>query len=160
VTEVEPTVYAEGWRQWPLNVQPDRSGRAGVDDEDRARELVARRKLININEAEERPFAVKGFAVQMRRWRDAARLPHCTAHGLRKATMRRGAELKMGNQQIKSLSGQTKDDEIARYTAAASQSRLNDAAIDELSEWEIGEAKANPVARLAFGGAETPRKAG
>ena len=35
----------------------------------------------------------------------------------------------MGNRSLKSLSGHTKDDEVAPYKADANRSRLNDAAI-------------------------------
>jgi len=90
------------------------------------------------------PFSRKGFGNKMRQWCDEAGLPHCSAHGLRKATMRRMADLQMGNQSMKSVSGHTKDDEVARYTRDADQMRLADAAITTLSEWEMS----NPDPRL------------
>lgn len=87
-----------------------------------------------------RPFSVKGFGGWFRHQCDAAGLPKCTAHGLRKATMRRMAELEMPNRTMKSVSGHSKDDEVARYTEAASQERLAEEAIRRLVEWE----KSNP----------------
>lgn len=87
-----------------------------------------------------RPFSVKGFGGWFRNQCDAAGLPKCTAHGLRKATMRRMAELEMPNRTMKSVSGHSKDDEVARYTEAASQERLAEQAIRRLVEWE----KSNP----------------
>lgn len=84
-----------------------------------------------------KPFSVKGFGGWFRKQCDAAGLPHCTAHGLRKATMRRMAEQQMPNKTMKSVSGHSKDDEVARYTAAANQERLADSAIMQLSEWEM-----------------------
>ena len=83
-----------------------------------------------------RPFSNASFGNKMRDWCDAAGLPQCTAHGLRKATMRRMAELGLGNQTMKALSGHTKDDEVARYTAAASQKRMAEDAIAVLAQWE------------------------
>lgn len=83
-----------------------------------------------------KPFTVKGFGNWFRDQCDAAGLPQCTAHGLRKATMRRMAELDMGNQSMKAVSGHTKDDEVAVYTAAANQMRMADTAIGALSAWE------------------------
>ncbi|MGL5839328.1 MAG: tyrosine-type recombinase/integrase [Sphingorhabdus sp.] len=84
-----------------------------------------------------KPFSVKGFGNWMRDMCDRAGLPNCTAHGLRKATMRRMAELETPNASMKALSGHSKDDEVARYTAAASQARLAKQAIDKLVEWEM-----------------------
>jgi len=91
-----------------------------------------------------KPFSVKGFGGWFRDQCDAAGLPQCTAHGLRKATMRRMAELEMPNKTMKSVSGHSKDDEVARYTEAANQERLADGAIKRLVEWEMS----NPVPRL------------
>jgi integrase len=84
-----------------------------------------------------RPFSVKGFGGWFREQCDAAGLPKCTAHGLRKATMRRMAELEMPNKSMKSVSGHSKDDEVARYTEAADQERLAEQAIRRLAEWEV-----------------------
>lgn len=84
-----------------------------------------------------RPFSVKGFGGWFRRQCDAAGLPNCTAHGLRKATMRRMAELEMPNKSMKSVSGHSKDDEVARYTEAADQERLAEQAIGRLAAWEM-----------------------
>lgn len=58
--------------------------------------------------------------------------------------MRRMAELEMPNKTMKSVSGHSKDDEVARYTAAANQEWLADSAIKQLSDWEIS----NPDPRL------------
>lgn len=78
------------------------------------------------------PFTRKGFGNKMRQWCDKAGLPHCSAHGLRKAAARRFAEAGCSNQQIKAWTGHTTDSEIARYTAAASQEVLSDAAAEML----------------------------
>lgn len=85
-----------------------------------------------------KPFSIKGFGGWFRDRCDEAGLPDCTAHGLRKATMRRMAELDMGNQTMKALSGHTQDDEVARYTADANQQRMADHAIRELARWDRG----------------------
>lgn len=78
-------------------------------------------------------FSAAGIGNRVRDWCDAAELPHCTAHGLRKAAARRLAEAGASNQQIKAVTGHTTDVEVARYTAAADQARLADGAIDLLS---------------------------
>ncbi len=80
---------------------------------------------------------------------DLAGLPKCTAHGLRKATMRRMAELEMPNKTMKSVSGHKKDEEVARYIEAASQERLADGAIKQLSSWEMSNLKSELDSKIA-----------
>lgn len=84
-----------------------------------------------------KPFSDAGFGNWFRDQCDAAGLPQCTAHGLRKATMRRMAELGMSNQVMKSVSGHRTDQEVARYTRAVDQQRMADKAIGDLASWEM-----------------------
>ncbi|SCW36923.1 Site-specific recombinase XerD [Sphingobium faniae] len=79
-----------------------------------------------------KPFSRKGFGNKIRQWCDEAGLSQCSAHGLRKAAARRFAEAGCTNQQIKSWTGHTTDSEVARYTAAADQQALSDAAAEML----------------------------
>ena len=79
-----------------------------------------------------KPFSVKGFGNKVRQWCDEAGLPHCSAHGLRKAAARRFAEAGCSNQEIKSWTGHTTDSEVARYTAAADQRTLSNTAAGKL----------------------------
>lgn len=55
-----------------------------------------------------------------------AGLPHCSAHGLRKAASRRMAEIGLSNQLIKAITGHSTDSEVARYTKNADQARMAD----------------------------------
>lgn len=98
-----------------------------------------------------RPFSEKGFGNWFRKRCDEADLPHCSAHGLRKAMMRRLAELGQSNQSLKSVSGHTRDDQVAHYTRAVDQRRMADHAIGQLSDSEMS----NPVSRLDTGPAKT-----
>jgi integrase len=82
-------------------------------------------------------YSRAGFGNWFREQCDAAGLPHCSAHGLRKAIMRRMAELDMGNQTLKSVSGHSRDDQVAHYTRGADQKRMADHAIRSLSAWEV-----------------------
>jgi integrase len=84
-----------------------------------------------------KPFTKESFGNFFRKACTAAGLPHCSSHGLRKATLRRMAELEMANKTMKSVSGQTRDDTLAGYTATANQRTLADSAIDTLSKWEM-----------------------
>ncbi len=89
------------------------------------------------------PFSAAGFGNRMRDWCDAAGLPHCTAHGLRKAAARRGAELDISQQGLKAAGGWSGDSEVATYTAAADQRRMAEDAITRISRWELEQQ--NPV---------------
>ncbi|WP_227010661.1 tyrosine-type recombinase/integrase [Pelagibius marinus] len=76
-----------------------------------------------------KPFTAAGFGNWFRARCDEAGLRGCTAHGLRKAAARRLAEAGCSNQEIKAVTGHRTDKEVARYTAAADQARLAEAAI-------------------------------
>jgi integrase len=84
-----------------------------------------------------KPYTNPGFGNKMREWCDEAGLPKCTAHGLRKAMMRRLAELNMPNRTMKSVSGHSGDDEVSTYTESANQMQLADEAIAAVSRWEM-----------------------
>jgi integrase len=71
-----------------------------------------------------KPFSKAGFGNKMREWCDEAGLPHCTAHGLRKAAARRAAERGAGNAGLKAAGGWSGDQEVAIYTAAVNQEQL------------------------------------
>ena len=57
-------------------------------------------------------------------------------HGLRKATLRRMAELRITNKDMKSVSGQRSDKTLARYFDSADQARLAEGAMAQLCAWE------------------------
>jgi integrase len=85
-----------------------------------------------------RPFkTAASFGVWFKKACVAAGLPHCTMHGLRKATLRRMAELQMTNKTMKSVSGQRSDKTLAKYIEKADQARLADSAMAKLSAWEM-----------------------
>jgi integrase len=94
------------------------------------------------------PYSKESFGNVMRKWCDQAGLLERSAHGLRKAAMRRMAELGITNQGMKSISGHSRDDQVAHYTAAANQSKMADEAIARLSEWERGLSKSPVAERL------------
>ena len=76
-----------------------------------------------------KPFTVAGLGNKMRAWCNAAGLPHCTAHGLRKAATRRAAEAGASNQELKAVGGWTTDKQVAVYTAAVEQRRMAEQAM-------------------------------
>lgn len=74
----------------------------------------------------------RGLGNQMRQWCDAARLPECTAHGLRKAICRRLSEAGATPHEIMAVSGHVTLGEIVRYTKEASRRRLAEDALGKL----------------------------
>lgn len=76
-----------------------------------------------------KPFSAAGFGNWFRDRCDEAGLPHCTAHGLRKALARRAAEEGATQPQLKAVGQWSSDRDVATYTAGAEQRALADAAL-------------------------------
>jgi integrase len=68
-----------------------------------------------------KPFSANGFGNWFRKKCDEAGLPHCTAHGLRKAAAARLAELGAPENEIMAITGHRTSKEITRYTRGARQ---------------------------------------
>lgn len=81
-----------------------------------------------------KPFTAAGFGNKFRQWCDEAGLPHCTAHGLRKATATRLAERGATPHEIMAITGHRTLEEVERYTRAAQRSGLADSAMSKLIE--------------------------
>lgn len=71
-----------------------------------------------------RPFTATGLGHWFKKRCIKAGLPHCCAHGLRKAFCRRKAEAGWTAHEIMSISGHKTLKEVERYTKAADQVRL------------------------------------
>lgn len=88
------------------------------------------------------PFTAPGFYNVFKDWCRSAGLPHCSPHGLRKAAARRLAEAGCTAHEIASITGHRTLSEVARYTMAADQVRLAEAAIARIKS---GTAAHNPI---------------
>jgi integrase len=75
------------------------------------------------------PFQGSAFSRWFREQCDAAGLPHCSAHGLRKAAARRLAEAGCSVHEIGAITGHASLTELVRYTKAADQRRLAEVAM-------------------------------
>jgi integrase len=75
------------------------------------------------------PFQGSAFSRWFREQCDRAGLPHCSAHGLRKAAARRLAEAGCTVHEIGAITGHASLTELVRYTKAADQRRLAEAAM-------------------------------
>lgn len=81
-----------------------------------------------------KPFTANGFGNWFRERCDEAGLPHCSAHGLRKAAAARLAELGAGESEIMAVTGHTTSKEVVRYTRGARQKVLAAKAMARLDE--------------------------
>lgn len=78
--------------------------------------------FLQTNEGKQR--SEKALTGDMRRWCDAAGLPDCTSHGLRKAIARRLAEAGAGAHVVGAVTGHKTLSEVQRYTEAADRDRM------------------------------------
>ena len=81
-----------------------------------------------------RPFAKAGFGNKFRQWCNEAGLPHCSAHGLRKAAAARVADNGGTTSELKAIFGWRSDKEAERYTQAADRKSLGSGADRLLSQ--------------------------
>lgn len=76
------------------------------------------------------PFTANGFGNWFRDRCDLAGLPQCSAHGLKKAGLRRGAEAGATVHQLQAMSGNATLGELNTYTRDADQARLARQAVE------------------------------
>jgi integrase/recombinase XerD len=76
-----------------------------------------------------KPYSANGFGNAFKDWCREANLPHCSAHGLRKATAVRLAERGATAHEIMAITGHRTLEEVERYTRAVRQAKLADAAM-------------------------------
>ena len=79
-----------------------------------------------------KPFTAGGFGHWFRERCNEAGLPHCSAHGLRKATARRLSEAGCTTHEIAAITGHASLREVQRYTKGADQTRLAVAAMNKM----------------------------
>lgn len=78
-------------------------------------------------------FTPNGFGSKFKDWCRQADLPHCSAHGIRKATATTLAENAATPHEIMSITGHQTLEEVERYTKAARMRRMADAAMMKLA---------------------------
>jgi len=81
-----------------------------------------------------KPYSAPGFGNWFRTLCDAPDCPDVSAHGLRKATARRLAEIGCTAHQIASITGHASLNEVERYTKAADRKRMAREAMAKLIE--------------------------
>ncbi|MDR3461465.1 MAG: tyrosine-type recombinase/integrase [Beijerinckiaceae bacterium] len=91
------------------------------------REIIAASKCGDLTfmiSGQGKPYSDAGIGIRMRQWCDAAGLPHCTAHGLRKAGACIAAENGATEKQMMAIFGWTDNRMAARYSRKANQKRI------------------------------------
>jgi integrase len=91
--------------------------------------LVPRTNMTFVLNERGAPFVSGGFSNWFRARCDEAGLPQCSAHGLRKLTATRLAELGCSEREIMSVTGHRSVSEVSRYTRAADQAKLAEQAM-------------------------------
>jgi integrase/recombinase XerD len=79
-----------------------------------------------------KPFTANGFGNKFKDWCRQANLPHCSAHGVRKATSTALAESGATPHEIMAITGHQTLEEVERYTKAASRRKTADVAMSKL----------------------------
>ena len=79
-----------------------------------------------------KPFTTNGFGNWFRDRCNEAGLPHCSAHGIRKATAAAPADHEATAHEIMSVTGHRSMKEVERYTLAADRKRNATRAIAKL----------------------------
>jgi integrase len=124
---------AQHIRDGPLHVKQEKTGveLAIPVHPDLAAIIVAapRGHLTFVTTRQGGPFQSSAFSRWFREQCDKAGLPHCSAHGLRKAAARRLAEAGCTAHEIGAITGHASLTELVRYTRAADQRRLAEAAM-------------------------------
>jgi integrase len=90
--------------------------------------------LTFLETAFKKPFTSNGFGNKMRDWCNQAGLPHCSAHGLRKAAATIAAENGASEYQLMAIFGWASPKQAAIYTKAARQRRLAAAGMKYLKD--------------------------
>ncbi len=94
-------------------------------------------------------FTAGGFGNWFRDACRAAKLPQCSAHGLRKSAATRLADAGATEAQIMAVTGHRTSKEVRRYTAKRDQRRLASAALNLIGGTDGEQTLANLEARLA-----------
>lgn len=98
-------------------------------------------------------FTANGFGARMRKWCDAAGLPHCTGHGLRKVGATRAAERGASDRQMMAIFGWSDPEQASIYIKAAEQKKMASAAMGTLAKREIV-----PPEKVGLNISKKPRK--
>jgi integrase len=84
-----------------------------------------------------KPFTANGFGNKFKDWCRQADLPHCSAHGIRKATATALADAGATPHEIMAFTGHQTLEEVGRYTKAANRKKTADSAMSKLRRSDV-----------------------
>jgi integrase len=96
-----------------------------------------------------RPFTDAGIGNKMRQWCDEAGLPHCTAHGIRKAGSTIAAENGATAHQLMAIFGWDTLKQAEIYTKAANQKRLAEDSMHLIEAQEQNSTESGPTSDVS-----------
>jgi integrase len=99
---------------------------------------MAERHLCFIVTSFGKPYSEKSLSQTFSKWCSEAGLPHCSAHGLRKAMARRMAENGATNSEMKAITQHSGDAELSVYTRGVNQQTLAQKVMTELENCYSG----------------------
>jgi integrase len=119
---------SDGW----LNFKPKKTKRSSgievdipvLDALQRILEATPSSNLTFLMTHQHKPYTARGLSNRMRDWCDEAKLPQCSAHGLRKAGATLAAENGATEHQLMAIYGWTTARQAEKYTRRASRKRL------------------------------------
>jgi integrase len=103
-------------------------------------------------------YSETGFSNRMRDWCNEAGLPHCTAHGLRKAGATIAANNGATTKQLMAIFGWLEPEQAEHYTQRAERRRLAGAAMGLIDMGQTGYKGVPPAAEIRSSGTETTKK--
>ncbi len=116
--------------------------------------------LVYLVNAWEKPYASpSAFASRFKKWCVQAGLPHCTAHGLRKAGATFAAEHGATEHQLMAMFGWDSPQQAALYTRKANRKRLAAEAMHKLIPGQIENESVPPKTTVESGGTIRGKKA-
>ena len=83
------------------------------------------------------PYVKEALGNRVKKWCKEAGIPHCSAHGLRKASATRAAEAGATSNELMAMFGWTTSKEADRYTRAADRKRMGLAASQKLEQMSL-----------------------
>ncbi len=111
-------------------------------------EPVATDRMLFLTHTGARPYKATTFGNWFHDQCEAARLPHCSSHGLRKAGATRLANAGATEFEIMAFLGHKTTDEARTYTKKANRKSLSDSGLGKVERARREQGLSNPAERL------------
>lgn len=136
LVKLGPQMERNGWLSWTETKGRSRTFKARelpiLPELRRIIDASPSGQLVYLVTARGRPFSPAGFGNRFRKWCNAAGLPHCSAHGLRKAGATIAADNGATEHELMAIYGWESPKQAAHYTRKANRKRLARGAMHRL----------------------------